>query len=68
MRRQWKILVAKEEPYKTENVVNYINEALEANVVLKKRALYAKTDIKQGDELFLNYPKDYNRNFIIKIT
>jgi SET domain-containing protein len=68
MRRQWKILVAKEEPYKTENVVNYINEALEANVVLKKRALYAKRDIKQGEEFFLSYPKDYNRNYIIKIT
>ena len=68
MRRQWKILVAKEEPYKTENVVNYINEALEANVVLKKRALYAKRDIKQGEEFFLSYPKDYNRNCIIKIT
>ena len=67
MRRQWKILVAKEEPYKTENVVNYINEALEANVVLKKRALYAKRDIKQGEDFFLSYPKDYCRNYILKI-
>jgi hypothetical protein len=26
MRRIWKIIVAKEEPYKTENLTNYINE------------------------------------------
>ena len=38
MKRIWRIIVAKDEPYKTENVVNYINEALEANVVLKKKA------------------------------
>jgi len=67
MRRIWKILVAKEEPYKTENITNYINEIHgKANCELKLRALYAKRDIKKGDELLLDYPKDYNRFWLDK--
>lgn len=62
MRRIWKILVAKEEPYKSKNLTNYINEVPgKTNCQLKLRALYAKKDIKKGQELFLEYPKDYNR-------
>ena len=62
MRRIWKILVAKEEPYKSKNVTNYINEIRgKSNCELKLRALYAKKDIKKGKELLLDYPKDYNR-------
>ena len=47
MRRIWRIIVAKEEPYKSQNVVNFINEGVDANVVLKKRALYSKIHIKK---------------------
>jgi hypothetical protein len=62
MRYIHKIIVAKEEPYKSKNLVNYINEQRgNANCMLKTRALYAKKNIKKGDELFLEYPKDYNR-------
>ena len=62
MRRIWKILVAKEEPYKSKNLTNYINEIPgKSNCELKLRALYTKKDIKKGDELLLDYPKDYNR-------
>ena len=62
MRRIWKILVAKEEPYKSRNLTNYINEVRgKSNCELKLRALYAKKDIKKGTELLLDYPKDYNR-------
>jgi SET domain-containing protein len=62
MRRIWKILVAKEEPYKSKNLTNYINEIPgKANCVLKLKALYAKKNIKKGEELLLDYPKDYNR-------
>ena len=62
MRRIWKILVAKEEPYRSKNLTNYINEIPgKSNCELKMRALYAKKDIKKGDELLLDYPKDYNR-------
>ena len=73
MRRIWRILVAKSEPYKTENVVNYINEVplytkveqtnLTANVILKKRSLYSLTEINPGEEFLLNYPKDYLREW-----
>jgi SET domain-containing protein len=67
MRRIWKILVAKEEPYKSKNLTNYINEIPgKANCELKLRALYAKKDIKNGDELLLDYPKDYNRFWLNK--
>lgn len=62
MRRIWKIMVAKEEPYKSKNLTNYINEIRgKANCELKLRALYAKKDIKKGSELLLEYPEDYNR-------
>jgi SET domain-containing protein len=65
MRRIWKILVAKEEPYKSKNITNYINEVKgKANCELRLRALYAKRDIKQGEELLLEYPKDYNRSWL----
>ena len=62
MRQINKIIVAKEEPYRSENLVNYINEKRGgANCILKLKALYAKKNIKKGDELFLEYPKNYNR-------
>jgi SET domain-containing protein len=56
-------LVAKEEPYKSQNIVNYINEGSK-NCILKLRALYAFKDIKKGEELLLEYPKDYKREWI----
>ena len=62
MRRIWKILVAKEEPYLSKNLTNYINEvSSKTNCELKLRALYSTKYIKKGQELFLKYPKDYNR-------
>ena len=62
MRRIWKVLVAKEEPYRSKNLTNYINEIPgKANCELKKRALFAKKKIRKGHELLLDYPKDYNR-------
>lgn len=65
MRRIWKIIVAKEEPYKTLNIVNYINENVtEPNVYLKNRGLYSSREIKKDEELFLVYPKDYKRDWI----
>lgn len=67
MRRIWKVLVAKEEPYLSKNLTNYINEIPgKANCELKKRALYAKKDIRDGQELLLDYPKDYNRFWLTK--
>ena len=67
MRRIWKIIVAKEEPYKSENLTNYINEIRgKSNCELKLRALYAKKDIKKGTELLLDYPLDYNRFWLKK--
>ena len=62
MRRIWKILVAKEEPYLSKNLTNFINEVPgKTNCELKLRALYSTKDIKKGQELFLKYPKNYNR-------
>jgi SET domain-containing protein len=67
MRRIWKILVAKEEPYKTENLTNFINEIPgKSNCQLKLRALYANKNIKKGEELLLDYPKNYNRFWLTR--
>ena len=65
MKRINKILVAKEEPYKSKNIVNYINEASNPNCVLKKKALYALKDIEPNEELTLKYPNDYNRDYLL---
>jgi len=65
MRRTWTIICAKEEPYKSNNIVNFINESLDANVILKKKALYSKREILQGEEFFLLYPKDYYRTYCL---
>lgn len=69
MRRIWKIIVAKEEPYKSRNLTNYINEIRgKSNCELKLKALYAKKDIKKGSELLLEYPEDYNRFWLKNTT
>jgi hypothetical protein len=57
------VIVAKDKPYLTKNIVNYINEGKPVNVELKKKGLYAKTDIDAGDELYLKYPKVYHRDW-----
>jgi hypothetical protein len=67
MRRIWKIIVAKEEPYKSKNLTNYINEIPgKANCELKLRSLYAKKYIRKGTELLLEYPLGYNRFWLTK--
>jgi len=65
MRRTWQIIVAKEEPYKSNNMVNFINESLEPNVFLKNKGLYSKREILAGEELLLSYPKDYYRTYLL---
>ena len=65
MKRQWLILVSKEEPYLTNNPANYINELPVVNVVLRKRALYsANKFINKDTELSLQYPKTYTRHWL----
>ena len=44
MRRIHRIIVAKEEPFKSQNIVNYINEG-EPNCILKKKALWTIKEI-----------------------
>jgi SET domain-containing protein len=61
MKRINRIIVAKEEPFKSKNLTNYINETKKPNCILKKRALYALNYIKKDEELTLKYPEDYNR-------
>lgn len=64
MRRIWKIIVAKEEPYRSENLINFINEGQgPVNCILKNRCLYALLDISIDEELLLKYPNDYFRTW-----
>jgi SET domain-containing protein len=65
MKRQNKIIVAKEEPFKTENKINYINESKNPNCILKSKYLVTLHDIQQEEELTLQYPKDYFRDYLI---
>lgn len=66
-KRAGKMIVAKEEPYLTMNVVNYINELPSgANAELDKEHLVASRLIREGEELSLKYPKDYNRYWLKK--
>jgi len=66
MKRINRIIVAKNEPYKSVNLTNYINESTRPNCILKKRALYTLNNIKKGQELTLLYPENYNRNYTLK--
>lgn len=67
MRRIWKIIVAKEEPHRSKNISNFLNEIKgKANCELKSKALYAKKNIKKGNELLLEYPRDYYRPWLSK--
>ena len=65
MKRINRIIVAKEQPYLSTNIVNSINESNTPNCILKKKALYTLTDIQAGDELTLKYPKDYCRKYTL---
>lgn len=65
MKRQNKIIVAKEEPYKTINLINCINESSNPNCILKCRWLVASRDIDKIEELTLKYPKTYFRDYIL---
>lgn len=65
MRRCWRIIVSKNEPYRSKNISNFLNEIKgKSNCELKLRALYAKKNIKKGDELLLEYPRDYYRPWL----
>lgn len=66
MKRINKIIVAKNEPFRSKNLTNYVNESNKPNCILKKRALYTLNDIKKGEELTLKYPENYNRNYTLK--
>lgn len=46
-----------------DNLSHYMNESKTPNAVLKKRGVYAAEDIAAGDELFLQYPKNYIRTY-----
>lgn len=63
MRRVWKIMVAKDPPYRDQNVANFMNERNPPNCELKKRGLYSLRDISAGEELFLLYPTQYLREW-----
>ena len=58
-----KILVGKDEPYRSENISHFMNEGPE-NVILTRRKIRTSKLIKQGEELFLTYPKNYPRTWI----
>jgi SET domain-containing protein len=66
MKRINKIIVAKQEPFKSKNLTNYVNESKKPNCILKKRALFTLNDIKKDEELTLKYPENYNRNYTLK--
>lgn len=45
------------------NPSHWCNESLNPNVCLKRRGLYTLRDIVAGEELFLKYPLDYQRDY-----
>jgi hypothetical protein len=65
MTRSQKILVAKEPPYLSKNITNYINEIPnKENARLERRSLWAIKDIPKGEELSLKYTKAYPRYWL----
>ena len=47
------------------NLSHYCNESDTPNVALRKRGLYTLRHIAPGEELFLKYPKNYPRDYIL---
>jgi len=60
---QKKIISGKNKPYLTQNLSHYMNEKDTPNVEYKNRGVFAKKDLKAGEELFLRYPKNYPRSY-----
>ena len=59
------VIVAKEEPYRSQNIANYINESKNKNVMFFRGALWSRKNINAGDELFLTYPDNYPRDYVL---
>jgi len=63
MRRIHQMLVGKNAPYLTSNLVHYANESLCPNIYYKQRGVYTARNVKKGEELTLLYPKKYPRTY-----
>jgi SET domain-containing protein len=61
MRRVNKIICGK----KYFNVSHYMNESNDPNCILKQRGIYTLVSLKEGDEMFLKYPKKYIRDYVL---
>lgn len=61
MRRVNKIICGK----KYFNISHYMNESNEPNCILKQRGIYTLVSLKEGDEMFLKYPKKYIRDYVL---
>ena len=61
----WYYFVFKEEPYYSQNLIRYINEGSDPNVKYQAKKVICAQDISKGTELLLQYPKNYNRTYII---
>ena len=46
-----------------QNPSHFCNESNAPNVQLKKRGLYTLRDVSKGEELFLRYNKNYQRDY-----
>jgi len=67
-RRMNKIIVGKTEPYLRGNPSHYANEALDPNILLIGGGLYTLRSVSAGEELFLQYPQDYPRDYVLTHT
>lgn len=47
------------------NWYHMINESNTPNVCYKRRGVYTLCTIKEGEEMFLKYPKRYIRNYVL---
>lgn len=61
----WYYISFKEEPYFSSNDIRYINESKDPNVYYKQGKVKALRDIEIGEELFLRYPKNYTRDYLL---
>ena len=68
MRRINKIIVGKDEPYKSQNLSSYMNESNDPNIIFKKRAVYTLRDIKKDEECLLKYPLNYKRDYFLDFS
>lgn len=55
----------KDEPYRSQNKIVYINESNDPNVKYFRGHVVALRPLTKGEEIYLKYPRNYPRDYLL---